>query len=301
MSAGQACGLPLLLSRGAAVVSGVKGGAQRPRSQCRVVKPGRPESTALVAYGLRSGIGRGASRGRERVPAGAGLGKKAQAGPFGELGEHVTGLDAEQVSEVASGPVASGLAGHEAGDLVSSGVGPGLAGTGRLALAAAGTGGGPVRWRGHDGDLYPGDPGGQFGPVLVADAPPGGGAFHFPGAVACPPGGQQAVPGRRGRSGRCRRGLRVDAARGDDLLPRGFERDGEAGPVRVGARDGPGGGRSWPCAAPGRRSAGPIVPARRRAGRRSGARTRRAGCAAARGRRPRSRRVAAARCRAAAP
>ena len=51
----------------------------------------------------------------------------------------------------------------------SSGVGPGLAGTGRLVLATAGTGGGPVRGRGDDGDLHPGDPGGQLGPVLVAD------------------------------------------------------------------------------------------------------------------------------------
>lgn len=35
----------------------------------------------------------------------AGLGEEAQAGPFGELGEHVAGLDAEQGGEVASGPV----------------------------------------------------------------------------------------------------------------------------------------------------------------------------------------------------
>jgi hypothetical protein len=46
----------------------------------------------------------------ECVPALPGLGEEAQAGPFGELGEHVAGLDAEQGCEVASGPVASGLA-----------------------------------------------------------------------------------------------------------------------------------------------------------------------------------------------
>ena len=88
---------------------------------------------------LRSRIGRGAGRGGERVPAGAGLGKKAQAGPLGELREHVTGLDAEQVSEVASGPVESGLAGHEAGDwsLLVSGRG------------CPGPGGWPLRPRGR--------------------------------------------------------------------------------------------------------------------------------------------------------
>src|SRR6266568_3330712 len=108
------------------------------------------------------------------IPALPGLGEEAQAGPFGELGEHVAGLDAKQGREVASGPVASGLAGHDAGDLFSSGVGPGRAGAGRLLLAAAGKSGGPVRGRGGDGDLHPGDPRGQFGPVLVAGAVPGG-------------------------------------------------------------------------------------------------------------------------------
>jgi uncharacterized protein DUF6788 len=67
-----------------------------------------------------------------------GLGEEAQAGPFGELGEHVAGLDAEHVREVASGPVASGLAGHDVGDLVSSGVGPGLAGPGGCSLRPRG-------------------------------------------------------------------------------------------------------------------------------------------------------------------
>src|SRR6266571_4921393 len=52
--------------------------------------------------------------------------------------------------------------------------GPGRAGAGRLLLAAAGKSGGPVRGRGGDGDLHPGDPRGQFGPVLVAGAVPGG-------------------------------------------------------------------------------------------------------------------------------
>ena len=63
---------------------------------------------------------------------------------------------------------------------------------------------------------------------------PGGGAFHFPGAVACPPGGQQA----------CEDGAAdpadvvwvagvFDAARGDDLLPRGFDLV-YGGPLRSG-------------------------------------------------------------------
>jgi hypothetical protein len=70
-------------------------------------------------------------------------------------------------------------------------------------------------------------------PVLVA----GGGAFHFPGAAACPPGGQQV--GAADPAGVA--GV-LDAAGGDDLLPRGFERGGEAGPVRVGAGGSGGGG-----------------------------------------------------------
>src|SRR5262249_6661152 len=113
----------------------------------------------------------------------------------------------------------------------------------RLVLPAAGTGGGPVRGRGDDGDLDPGDPCGQFGPALVADVVAGGGTFHFPGAVARPPGGQQAgEDGAADPAGVAWAAGVLDAACGDDLLPRGFERGGEAGPVRVGARDGPGGG-----------------------------------------------------------
>ena len=116
----------------------------------------------------------------EGVPALPGLGEEAQAGPFGELGEHVARLDVEHGREVASCPVASGLAGHDAGDLVPSGVGPGLAGTGRLVPASAGKRGGPVRRRGEDGDQHPGDPA-AVGPVLVAEVIPGGRAFHLPG------------------------------------------------------------------------------------------------------------------------
>src|SRR5262249_12198982 len=87
---------------------------------------GSPDVNAVMAArGLRSGSVSRAGRG---VPAGAGLGEEAQAGPFGELGEHVAGLDAERGREVLSCPVASGLAGHDAGDLVSSGVGRGPGG-----------------------------------------------------------------------------------------------------------------------------------------------------------------------------
>jgi hypothetical protein len=94
---------------------------------------------------LRSGItGYRVGWGGHRVPAGAGLGKEAEAGPFGELSEHVPGLNAEPACELPAGPVLSGLAGHDARDLVSSGGGAGLAGAGRgrLVLPAAGAGGG---------------------------------------------------------------------------------------------------------------------------------------------------------------
>src|SRR5271157_2253037 len=124
--------------------------------------------------------------------------------------------------------------------LVSGG---GWRGPGGWSFRLGGRAAGPVRGRGDDGDLHPGDPRGQLGPVLVADVVPGGGAFHFPGAVACPPGGQQA-----GEDGAADPADVVwvagvfDAARGDDLLPRGFERGGEAGPVRVGSGRFGGGG-----------------------------------------------------------
>jgi hypothetical protein len=94
-----------------------------------------------VTFGLRTGwVG---SRGRwrgERVPAGAGLGEEAVACPFGELGEHVPGPDAEVVGEFAAGPVASGFPGRDLGDLVASGIGRGLAGMrlGRVVLRARG-------------------------------------------------------------------------------------------------------------------------------------------------------------------
>src|SRR5208282_821464 len=94
-----------------------------------------------------------------------------------------------------AGPVLSGLAGHDARDLVSSGVGAGLAGTGlgRLVLPVAGTGGGPVRRRGPDRDLYPGDGHGLSGSVLVPvlGVVAGGGAFDLAGAVPRAAGGQQ--------------------------------------------------------------------------------------------------------------
>src|SRR5215472_12547078 len=46
---------------------------------------------ARATLGLRPGW----ADGGERVPAGAGFGEEAEAGPFGELGEHIAGRDAE--------------------------------------------------------------------------------------------------------------------------------------------------------------------------------------------------------------
>src|SRR5439155_2983135 len=129
--------------------------------------------------------------------------------------------------------------GKEAGDLGASAARGGRAGTGRL-VRAAGARGGTVRGRHPDGDLHPGDRYGLAGTVLaafvVADVVAGGGAFDLAGAVARAAGGQQAVQdGTADPAGVdwvC--GVR-DAAGCGDLVAGGFQRDGEAGPVRVGS------------------------------------------------------------------
>ncbi len=119
------------------------------RVQCRVVKPCCLEVNNVVAIsGLRSGaVGAGggwSGRARQGVPAAAGFGEEAEAGPLGELGEQVRGFYAEPAREFAAGPVLAGLAGHDAGDLVSSAARAGRAGTGRLVRAAGARGrGGP--------------------------------------------------------------------------------------------------------------------------------------------------------------
>ena len=141
------------------------------RGQCRVVKPCCLEVNNVAAIsGLRSGaVGGSAGRSgrtRQGVPAAAGFGEEAEAGPLGELGEQVPGLYAEPAREFAAGPVLAGLAGHDAGDLVPSAARAGRAGTGRL-VRAAGTRGGTVRRRDPDGDLHPGDRHGLAGTVLV--------------------------------------------------------------------------------------------------------------------------------------
>ena len=154
----------------------------------------------MAISGLRSGaVGGGAGRSgrtRQGVPAAAGLGEEAEAGPLGELGEQVLGFYAEPAREFAAGPVLAGLAGHDAGDMVPSAVRAGLARAGRL-VRAAGARGGTVRRRDPDGDLHPGDRHGLAGTVLaaflVADVVAGGGAFDLAGAVARTAGGQQAV------------------------------------------------------------------------------------------------------------
>jgi len=140
----------------------------RSRRQCRVVKPFCLEVNNVAAIcGLRSGaVGGGRSdRTRQGVPAAAGFGEEAEAGPLSELGEQVPGLYAEPAREFAAGPVLAGLAGHDAGDLVSSAARAGRAGTGRL-VRAAGARGGTVRGRDPDGDLHPGDRHGLAGTVL---------------------------------------------------------------------------------------------------------------------------------------
>src|SRR6266702_1222678 len=137
-----------------AAVAGAPAGAKasapwRRREQCRVVKPCCLEVNNVAAIsGLRSGaVGAGggwSGRARQGVPAAAGFGEEAEAGPLGELGEQVRGFYAEPAREFAAGPVLAGLAGHDAGDLVSSAARAGRAGTGRLDRAAGARGrGGP--------------------------------------------------------------------------------------------------------------------------------------------------------------
>ena len=118
-------------------------------------------------------------------------------------------------------------------------------------FARRGTRGGTVRGRDPDGDLHPGDRYGLAGPVLaafvVADVVAGGGAFDLAGAVARAAGGQQAVQdGTADPAGVdwvC--GVR-HAAGCDDLVAGGFQRCGEAGPVRVGSGGLGGGGHGHP-------------------------------------------------------
>jgi len=133
----------------------------------------------------------------------------------------------------------------------------------------AGSGGG-----GGDGDLHPGDPRGQFGPVPGSR---GRGTrvvehFTFRALVACPPGGQQAMRARCGRSGRLspgRPGI-FDAARAamtclPARLPSATVKLARSGSVPGTV---PGGGGHRHAQWPGRRSAAPIVscsaPARSR-------------------------------------
>ena len=78
---------------------------------------------------------------------------------------------------------------------------------------------------------------GRDGPVLVADVIAGSGAFDLAGAIARAAGGQQASQdGPADPAGVAWIAGVRDAAGGGDLVAGGFQRDGEAGPVRVGAR-----------------------------------------------------------------
>ena len=97
-----------------------QGGAQPPRAaQCRVVKRGHRLSTGMGHVRVTARVSRRPGQvARGARTAGAGLGQEAGACPFGELGEHVPGLDAEPACEFAPGPVASGFTGHDLGDLV---------------------------------------------------------------------------------------------------------------------------------------------------------------------------------------
>ncbi len=82
---------------------------------------------------------------------------------------------------------------------------------------------------------------------LVADVVAGGGAFDLAGAVARAAGGQQVsedgTADPAGVTWVC--GVR-DAAGCGDLVASGFQRDGEAGPVRVGSGGLGGGGHGHP-------------------------------------------------------
>jgi len=90
-------------------------------AKSRVVKPCCPQvnvNNVVAISGLRSGAVSGgpgrSGRTGQGVPATAGLGEEAEAGPFGELSERVSGVYAEPVREFPAGPVLAGLAGHDA-------------------------------------------------------------------------------------------------------------------------------------------------------------------------------------------
>jgi len=113
---------------------------------------------------------------REQV----GAGEEAEASPFGELGEHVAGVDAELVCEFAAAPGSARVVFHERSDDFSSG-------WGRIRVAQFAVSGAPgvvEAGRVHD-DLDAGDGGRQVGPLVVAVEVSGCGVLK----PACAPAG----------------------------------------------------------------------------------------------------------------
>src|SRR3954468_14410663 len=122
---------------------GLKGATRRYVIQCREVwRRGRWSRTGGVAAC------------RELVGAGLGAGEEPEASPFGQLGEHVVGLDAELVCELAASPGSARGIFHELGDDGSSGRAP--VRVARLAIAGSP---GLVDARRVQGDLDAGDAG----------------------------------------------------------------------------------------------------------------------------------------------
>src|SRR3954468_1897685 len=147
---------------------GLKGATRRYVIQCREVwRRGRWSRTGGVAAC------------RELVGAGLGAGEEAEACPFGQLGEHVVGFDAEFVCELAASPGSARVVFHEFGDDVSSG-------RGRVRVARLAVAGSPglVDAGGVQGDLDVGDGGWQVGASVVAVEVAGGGVLQSAAAPA---------------------------------------------------------------------------------------------------------------------
>src|ERR1700722_7538079 len=94
---------------------------------------------------------RGCGWGGGGVGSGAGPGEVAEAGPFGELGQEVAGLDLELRGEFCAAPGAAGIGAHDRRDAVPAGFQRGRAGCAPVAP------GPDVDGRGADGDVDRGD------------------------------------------------------------------------------------------------------------------------------------------------
>ena len=136
--------------------------------------------------------------------------------------------------------------------VISSRRGGRLRRAGCTAAVAVGPAGHQVDGRGADGDVDGGDGGGMGRAAVVAVQVPGSGAFDLADAVPGVARGQQGgQDGPANGAGQVDGAIRADAAGCGELIPRGFHRGGEAGPVRISARAGLHPRPLWPSAAAG--------------------------------------------------